>query len=396
MIIQLISKDSPFIRVLMAGAEFRRDLVQQGLCVPNVADELCGSEEQLAELVNLCFWSSIAVEEGRPVTGSICICSPDEAPLARAFQVPEPVSVQILVALLSASPESPLAVHAGGRGPVIWGVLDAVPISRLRIRLAAAGTVVASSGRKVMAILQGGTVHVPKNPGDWDWMMIVAAALNRAYSLRDRMKLAARFLRVVATMYRHGHGGALVIAPVSTSSWKKDVTFSFSFDGSSARALRDRLLKWEEAEQLYHDLEASQNGATPHEQLALLSQAANAHRELVNVTHHSIGDLSAIDGALVIDEDLTVLGFGANLQAESGQFIVKKVDALSGSTERVSYSKLGGTRHQSAAQFVHENPEALVFVASQDGRLTLMTWVADSGEVAAIQNLEHFIWEYQA
>ena len=37
-------------------------------------------------------------------------------------------------------------------------------------------------------------------------------------------------------------------------------------------------------------------------------------------------------------------------------------------------SELGGTRHLSAAQFVHEQRDSLALVASQDGRFTVFGW----------------------
>jgi hypothetical protein len=37
-------------------------------------------------------------------------------------------------------------------------------------------------------------------------------------------------------------------------------------------------------------------------------------------------------------------------------------------------TQLGGTRHQSAAQFVHDQHDALALVASQDGRFTIFAW----------------------
>jgi hypothetical protein len=35
---------------------------------------------------------------------------------------------------------------------------------------------------------------------------------------------------------------------------------------------------------------------------------------------------------------------------------------------------LGGTRHLSAAQFIHDQRDALAMVASQDGRFTVFAW----------------------
>jgi DNA integrity scanning protein DisA with diadenylate cyclase activity len=40
----------------------------------------------------------------------------------------------------------------------------------------------------------------------------------------------------------------------------------------------------------------------------------------------------------------------------------------------VEPSALGGTRHLSAAQFVHDQRDALAMVASQDGRFTVFAW----------------------
>jgi hypothetical protein len=36
--------------------------------------------------------------------------------------------------------------------------------------------------------------------------------------------------------------------------------------------------------------------------------------------------------------------------------------------------ELGGTRHQSAAQFVQDQRDSVALVASQDGRFTIFEW----------------------
>jgi hypothetical protein len=36
--------------------------------------------------------------------------------------------------------------------------------------------------------------------------------------------------------------------------------------------------------------------------------------------------------------------------------------------------ELGGTRHLSAAQFVHDQRDSIALVASQDGRFTILEW----------------------
>ena len=41
---------------------------------------------------------------------------------------------------------------------------------------------------------------------------------------------------------------------------------------------------------------------------------------------------------------------------------------------RSTRRELGGTRHLSAAQFIHDQHDAVALVASQDGRFTVFAW----------------------
>jgi hypothetical protein len=45
-----------------------------------------------------------------------------------------------------------------------------------------------------------------------------------------------------------------------------------------------------------------------------------------------------------------------------------------GTRATLSTSQLGGTRHLSAAQFVHDQRNAIALVASQDRRFTVFAW----------------------
>ncbi len=59
-------------------------------------------------------------------------------------------------------------------------------------------------------------------------------------------------------------------------------------------------------------------------------------------------------------------------------------EPLQGSVAKViDPAQLGGTRHVSAAQFVHDQRDAYALVASQDGRFTLLAWSNHTGVVEA-------------
>jgi hypothetical protein len=51
----------------------------------------------------------------------------------------------------------------------------------------------------------------------------------------------------------------------------------------------------------------------------------------------------------------------------------------------VTAPQLGGTRHLSAAQFVHDQHDAIALVASQDRRFTVFAWSACDDAVHAHQ-----------
>ena len=59
-------------------------------------------------------------------------------------------------------------------------------------------------------------------------------------------------------------------------------------------------------------------------------------------------------------------------------------EPVMGNTPRpVAPVEIGGTRHLSAAQFVHDQPDALALVASQDGHFTIFSWAACDAMVHA-------------
>jgi hypothetical protein len=73
-----------------------------------------------------------------------------------------------------------------------------------------------------------------------------------------------------------------------------------------------------------------------------------------------------------------LLGFGAKITRRKGWDRVERVSVTEpiegGAAVVVHPEQLGGTRHQSAAQFVHDQRNAVALVASQDGRFTIFEW----------------------
>ncbi|MGH2625464.1 MAG: putative sensor domain DACNV-containing protein, partial [Anaerolineales bacterium] len=100
-----------------------------------------------------------------------------------------------------------------------------------------------------------------------------------------------------------------------------------------------------------------------------------------------IGGLTAVDGATVLSETWEVLAFGAKIgrrtAAQAIERVVVKEPILGLAPVETHPLELGGTRHLSAAQFVHEQRDALALVASQDGHFTVFSCPDPDGLVHA-------------
>ncbi len=92
----------------------------------------------------------------------------------------------------------------------------------------------------------------------------------------------------------------------------------------------------------------------------------------------TVGGLTAVDGATIINDQYELLAFGAKIRRHETSVPVDKwviTEPVVGNVGRVVQpTEHGGTRHLSAAQFVYDQRDALALVASQDGRFTVFAW----------------------
>jgi hypothetical protein len=106
----------------------------------------------------------------------------------------------------------------------------------------------------------------------------------------------------------------------------------------------------------------------------------------------SIARLTAVDGATVMTSGLEVAAFGAKIRAIDADTVPQTVivnEPVEGAEEEmVPLASLGNTRHQSAAQFVFDQRDALAVVVSQDGTATILAWDDEAGGVRAIRHAE--------
>ena len=91
-----------------------------------------------------------------------------------------------------------------------------------------------------------------------------------------------------------------------------------------------------------------------------------------------IAGLTAVDGATIMTDRWELLAFDAKIVRLANREQVGSVIVTEPIEETVAViaepGQLEGTRHLSAAQFAHDQRDAIALVASQDGRFTVFGW----------------------
>jgi hypothetical protein len=116
-------------------------------------------------------------------------------------------------------------------------------------------------------------------------------------------------------------------------------------------------------------------------ELAAREQGEPRDRQWKEQLHRAvdaIAGLTAVDGATVINDRYEVLAFGVKIRRRRGLPHVTRAmltEPVEGAAAVVREpGEIGGTRHISAAQFVHDQRVSTALVASQDGRFTIFAW----------------------
>jgi hypothetical protein len=86
-----------------------------------------------------------------------------------------------------------------------------------------------------------------------------------------------------------------------------------------------------------------------------------------------VANLTAVDGAVVLDKRLGIIGFGAEVSAElPSPTRVWRSHDTEGQEREASDIENVGTRHRAAYRFVHDHPQGLAIVVSHDGGVTFV------------------------
>lgn len=361
---------------------------------------------QLANLVDTAFWSSLKSNEARTTRVYISVVPPASFTEAMAFAVPlsyDEAQVSKLAPAVSAC--GCLAVQWVNDRFMIWGIGRCRPPQWhdvISIELSGPGTLRVCVGPfQPLAVLDG-----KSNPIFQGTRSNLAAYLLQAFGNmlhpgnNQEMQIVWRECLTLTELARlivdGGHGGMLLIVPNETGGWTDSLS-SFSYRLNTADMTMRNATRRDTA-----------IPSRQQEVLKRLTITAGAHDILKGVMAVTIGQqqvdfskdmqaiaaLSSVDGAIVMTQDLLVLGFGAKIAAESSvpaQVCMFRPEPGTQPVLPTPLEHLGGTRHQSAARFAAANKEAVVIVISQDRHMSVVHWHEPIQSVAVVRNAEWWV-----
>ena len=318
---------------------------------------------EVEALIDAAFWASLQREEGRAPKISLAFIPPEVTGHAMIFERPVALNAHDL-SRLSPAVERPgihLGVWPNGDALRVWGTTRAVPTATFVLEVAEPGLLVLKYRRGdefdkfgTIAVLEGDRVMVVDEGGASlpDCPALLASLLG--FDLpAPATEPAGVLIQLAISMRAHRRGGSLIVVP-DDGPWRASAALPIPY-----------------LVQPYADLSALLHAETEERQRP-------AWREAFHRAVDAIAGLTAVDGATVLNERHELLAFGVKLVRRSGSARVERVAVTAPVVGNVATvvepSALGGTRHLSAAQFVHDQRDALALVASQDGRFTVFAW----------------------
>jgi hypothetical protein len=322
------------------------------------------SAVQIEIMLDIAFWASLRREEGISPKISIAFLKPEQSISALQFEQKLTFSSQVLTKL-GPGVERP-GVHLGvwydENGLYVWGTTHNIPNCCFVLDVSEPGLLVIKHRRMHgfgkftnIMVLRGDQIKVvdESSANLPDCPMLLTSLLGFSSEADDNSVNV--LIQLATSMRAHKHGVILLVVPSKTDAWRESILKPIKYAVSPAFTGLTDLLNDDQSK-----------GSSSVWLGELRSEI------------ESIAGLTAIDGATVISDQYEVLAFGAKIGRIDGSPRVERVlltePVVGGEGKIVNPASSGGTRHISAAQFVHDQRDSIALVASQDGHFTIFTW----------------------
>ena len=356
---------------------------------------LIPSPELIMRMIDAAIVTSFATDEGNAVTVSIILNPADDAFDTFRFDSPIVFDVKNLVKLGASleNPRADVAIWPDDHGNLtIWGFKTRsvnTPIANLCVEAIGPGRVLVTfGGKSLAALIDNEGVFI-----DHTHLMrkIIPKLSSPGDQHNDKMLRVMRYMSLLNTarkMREHGRGGTLLVVS-ENMEWRNSIGTPLPYTGGASFLERD-----------FDVAQKPSLMATVTDFFGALvkNKTINERENLkrlgdeVEQQCRRIAKLTAVDGALAMSLDRFVYCFGAKIIIAHDQTpptelrVYRPVEGDEGTM--LSLVDLGGTRHQSAAQFAHRQPDSLAVVVSQDGDVTFITTDSEDDKLIAIQLAE--------
>jgi len=324
--------------------------------------------------IDVAFWASLRREEGRSPKISLAYLPPILAGQPLVFEERILLTPYVLTKLAPAVERS--GIHLGiwdeGGELYVWGTTRAIPDCCFVLEVTEPGLLVVKHrringfGKFInVAVLKGDEIKIideqSKSLPDCPAMLTSLLDFNSSAGWNDSVNI---LVQLAASMRAHGHGGSLLVVPSGSEAWRDSIIHPITYPVTPAFNELKLLMEQEVNE-----------------------RSISLWQEDVNRSVEGIAGLTAVDGATIINDRLELMAFGAKIGLSSNGLPVEQMmvtePVIGNNAIIIPPSQNGGTRHLSAAQFVHDQRDAIALVSSQDGRFTIFSWSPCDGIVHA-------------
>lgn len=325
-------------------------------------------------ILDATFWASLRKEEGHSPKISLAFLQPHQAGNPLLFKQQLKLTPSTLTKIAPGVERA--GVHIGiwqeEDELYIWGTTTSIPnfcfvldvsepallvIKHRRIYGFGKFTNIAVLKGDQIKIVDGAIAKLPDCPP----MLLSLLDLTAPSYWNDAVNV---LIQLAVSMRSHQRGGTLLVVPNGTKNWLQSIIKPIQYGIQPAFCGLSNLMRQDRKE-------ASQ----------IFWQTA-----LKREVEHMAG-LTAVDGATIISNEYELLAFGAKIGRAKGKEPIEElsfVEPIAGGGPVIMHpAKVGGTRHLSAAQFVHDQKDAIALVASQDGHFTIYSWSSLQSRVQA-------------
>jgi hypothetical protein len=320
--------------------------------------------ESIETVIDAAFWTSLRREEGYVPTVSLALVEPGDTPFPLRFAEPLPLAPATLARVAPAieRPGIHLGVSRAGGSLSVWGATRVLPPFCLVLEVAAPGLLVVKQHRggehtkyANIAVLEADQIKIVDEDAsslpDCPSLLSSLLGFDTPASWTDSVNV---LVQLSVSMRAHKRGGLLLVVPDGSERWRESIVAPIAYALRPAFSVLADLMerRTSDRDRLWNDA---------------LGRAIEG-----------IAGLTAVDGATIVTDRHHLLAFGAKITRRRGSPPVEQATVTEpiegGAPSLVHPSQLGGTRHLSAAQFVHDQRDAVALVASQDGRFTVFAW----------------------